>query len=93
MAKRIYVGNLPYSATEAEVREAFEQHGTVTAVDILFDRDTGRARGFGFVEMDDADADKAIEALNGADLGGRPLRVNIARERGERSGGGGRKDW
>ncbi len=97
MAKRIYVGNLPYSATEADVREAFEQHGAVTAVDVLIDRDTGRARGFGFVEMDDADADKAIAALNGADLDGRPLRVNIARERGDRGDrgdrGGGRRDW
>ena len=84
MAKRIYVGNLPYSATETELREMFEKHGKVLSVDVLMDRETGRSRGFGFVEMDDADAAKAIEKLNGADLGGRPLRVNEARERGER---------
>ena len=84
MAKRIYVGNLPYSATETELREMFEKHGKVPSVDVLMDRETGRSRGFGFVEMDDADAAKAIEKLNGTDLGGRPLRVNEARERGER---------
>jgi len=84
MAKRIYVGNLPYGSTETELREMFEKHGKVLSVDVLMDRETGRSRGFGFVEMDDADAAKAIEKLNGADLGGRPLRVNEARERGER---------
>jgi RNA recognition motif-containing protein len=79
--KRIYVGNLPYSATDEEVRALFEAHGTVHSVDILMDRMTGRPRGFGFVEMDDADAMKAIEKLNGADLGGRPLRINEAKTR------------
>lgn len=84
MAKRIYVGNLPYSTTEDELREVFGEHGNVNSVDILLDRNTGRSRGFGFVEMDDADADKAIDALNGKDMDGRPLRVNVARERRER---------
>lgn len=81
MAKRIYVGNLPYSATEDEVRALFESHGTVNRVDILIDRETGRARGFGFVEMEDADADKAIDALNGQEMGGRALKINEARPR------------
>jgi RNA recognition motif-containing protein len=79
--KRIYVGNLPYTATEAEVRALFEPHGAVQKVDILMDRVTGRPRGFGFVEMDEAGAMKAIETVNGADLGGRPLRVNEAKAR------------
>lgn len=90
MAKRIYVGNLPYSSTEADLREMFEKHGKVYSADVLVDRETGRSRGFGFVEMDDADALKAIEKLNGADMGGRPLRVNEARAREERGGGGNR---
>ena len=84
MAKRIYVGNLPYSTTEDELREVFGEHGNVNSVDILLDRNTGRSRGFGFVEMDDGDADKAIDALNGREMDGRPLRVNVARERRER---------
>jgi RNA recognition motif-containing protein len=91
MSKRIYVGNLPYSATEDELRSVFEPHGTVLNVDILMDRMTGRPRGFGFVEMEDADALKAIEKVNGAEMGGRPLRVNEARARTEgdgRRGGG-----
>ncbi|NQT84331.1 RNA-binding protein [bacterium] len=94
MAKKIYVGNLPFSASEAEVRELFEKYGTVHEVSLISDRETGRPRGFGFVEMDDDNADKAIGALNGTDLGGRALRVNEAKERG--SGGGGRdqrRDW
>ncbi|MCK5849694.1 MAG: RNA-binding protein [Kiritimatiellae bacterium] len=84
MAKRIYVGNLPYNTAEDELREMFGEHGNVLSVDILIDRNTGRSRGFGFVEMDDADADKAIDAVNGKDMDGRPLRVNEARERRER---------
>ena len=84
MSKSIYVGNLSYSSTEQDIRELFEQHGNVTDVSVLMDRMTGRSRGFGFVEMDDADADRAIEALDGADCDGRNLRVNIARERGDR---------
>ncbi len=81
MSKTIYVGNLPYSATEDELRDLFGQHGEVTSVKLISDRDTGRFRGFGFVEMDDNDAGAAIETLNGSDFGGRSLRVNEARER------------
>jgi RNA recognition motif-containing protein len=77
----IYVGNLPFSATEAEVRKLFEQHGTVQSVKLINDRETGRPRGFGFVEMPPSDAQKAIQHTNGLDMGGRPLRVNEARER------------
>ncbi|NJB67658.1 RNA recognition motif-containing protein [Desulfobaculum xiamenense] len=78
--KNIYVGNLPFSASEEEVRTLFEEHGTVTSVRIIEDRFTGRPRGFGFVEMDQG-GEAAIEALDGAMFGGRPLRVNIAKER------------
>jgi RNA recognition motif-containing protein len=82
LGKRIYVGNLPFSSTEDELREVFGRHGTVTSVDIIMDRETGRPRGFGFVEMADAaGADAAIQALDGRDLGGRNLRVNEAQER------------
>ena len=79
--KKIYVGNLPFTATEDEVRDLFGQHGDVHSVALINDRDTGRPRGFGFVEMDDANADKAISALNGTNMGGRDLNVNEARER------------
>lgn len=85
---KIYVGNLPFTANEGEVRQMFEQHGTVSSVALINDRETGRPRGFGFVEMPNADAARAIQALNGKDMGGRPLRVNEAQER-ERGGGGG----
>jgi RNA recognition motif-containing protein len=78
---RIYVGNLPFSATEESVRALFSKHGTVEKVSLITDRETGRPRGFGFVEMSSADASRAIQALNGTDLGGRPLRVNEAQER------------
>jgi len=81
--KTIYVGNLPYSASESEVRQLFEEHGTVHSVKLISDRETGRPRGFGFVEMDEEGADKAIAALDGYDLSGRNLRVNEARGRGE----------
>jgi RNA recognition motif-containing protein len=88
LAKKIYVGNLPFSATEAEVRELFEAHGTVDSVNVITDRDTGRSKGFAFVEMEDeANAAKAMQALDGQEFGGRDLRVNEARER--RAGGGG----
>ncbi len=81
MVKSIFVGNLPFSATEEQVRNIFAQHGKVQSVKLISDRETGRPRGFCFVEMEGPEADKAIEALNGnADLG-RPLRVNEARER------------
>ncbi|MBN2431417.1 MAG: RNA-binding protein [Acidobacteria bacterium] len=84
MGKRIYVGNLPFRATKEEIGELFERYGEVHDVDLIFDRDTGRPRGFGFVEMDDEPAEAAIAALNGTDFGGRTLRVNEARERAPR---------
>jgi RNA recognition motif-containing protein len=83
--KSIYVGNLPFSATEDEVRDLFEEYGTVQEVRLMTDRETGRARGFGFVRMDDAEADAAIRALDGKDMGGRNLRINEAEERKPRS--------
>jgi RNA recognition motif-containing protein len=86
MAK-IYVGNLPFTATDAEIRTLFSQHGTVESVTLPTDRDTGQPRGFGFVEMTQADAARAIQNLNGKDMGGSPLRVNEAQDR-PRSGGG-----
>lgn len=79
--KNIYVGNLPFSSTEDEVRDLFAQYGEVQSVKLISDRDTGRPRGFGFVEMEDGGADKAIESLDGTTFGGRSLRVNEARER------------
>lgn len=79
--KRIYVGNLPYSITEVEVRKLFEAHGTVHDVYLINDRDTGKPRGFGFVKMEDKDADRAIHALDHSTLDGRDLRVNEARRR------------
>lgn len=81
---KIYVGNLPFETTEDELRKLFEQHGTVYEVALITDRDTGRPRGFGFVEMDDEHARTAIQALDGMELGGRNLNVNEARARQER---------
>jgi RNA recognition motif-containing protein len=78
---RLYVGNLPFSATDDSVRALFSKHGTVEKVSLITDRDTGRPRGFGFVEMSSADAERAIQALNGTDFGGRPMKVNEAQER------------
>ena len=89
MVKKIYVGNLPFSASEAELRELFVPHGQVISCALPTDRETGRPRGFGFVEMADADAAKAIQALNGRDFNGRALNVNEARPREESRGGGG----
>jgi len=90
MAKNIYVGNLVWDATADDLLELFEQHGKVTRAQVITDRETGRSRGFGFVEMEnDAEAQKAIEALNGFDHNGRPLTVNEARPREERGGPGG----
>lgn len=87
---RLYVGNMPFSMNEAELRDLFEQHGTVDSVAIITDRDTGRPRGFGFVEMTDPQAGQnAIEALDNAQVGGRSLKVNEARPRQERGGGRG----
>lgn len=89
MAK-IYVGNLPFSASETEVRALFSQHGTVENVSLPTDRETGRPRGFGFVEMSQADAARAIQNLNGYSMNGRPLRVNEAQDKPRSGGGGGR---
>ena len=92
MGTRLYVGNLPFSADESEVRALFSEGGRqVEDVHLVTDRDTGRPRGFGFVEMASGEhAEQAIEALNGFQMGGRPLTVNEARERGSGGGGGGR---
>ena len=87
---RLYVGNLPFSATEESLRALFSKHGTVEKVSLITDRDTGRPRGFGFVEMSSADAQRAIQGLNGTDFGGRALRVNEAQDR-PRGGGGPRR--
>ena len=88
--KRIFVGNLSYGANEDDVRGMFEQFGSVTSVNVITDRETGRSRGFAFVEMPNApEAERAIGALNGAQMGGRALNVNEARPREERGGGGG----
>lgn len=90
MAKRIYVGGLPYSATEDQLESLFGQYGQITDTQIMVDRYTGQARGFAFVEMaNDDEALKAIDALNGTEMGGRTLVVNEARERESRGGGGG----
>jgi RNA recognition motif-containing protein len=80
----IYVGNLPFSATEQDVRVLFEAHGTVESVKLINDRETGRPRGFGFVEMPEGDARSAIQATNGREMDGRALRVNEAQERPQR---------
>lgn len=97
MAKRIYVGGLPYSTTEEELEQLFSSQGTVKEVAIVVDRYTGQAKGFGFVEMNsDTEADAAISALNGTMLGGRTLTVNEAKPREERprsGGGGGGGGW
>ena len=102
--KNLYVGNLPHSTTETDLRNAFGVYGPVDSVNIITDRDTGRARGFAFVEMADAGgAEKAIAALNGSDLGGRTIQVNEARPKADkprgngghrfgRAGDGGRRD-
>ena len=92
---KLYVGNLSFSATEDEIRALFAKHGTVRSVNLITDRDTGRPRGFGFVEMDDAEATAAISALNGMELGGRNLTVSEAKPRGDSDRGGDRprKRW
>jgi cold-inducible RNA-binding protein len=89
MPKKIYVGNLSFQTTESDIREAFEQFGAVESVAIITDRDTGRSKGFGFVEMSEEDANKAIAKLNGFELGGRALTVNEAKPMVKRDGGGG----
>ncbi|MDJ0928537.1 MAG: RNA-binding protein [Gammaproteobacteria bacterium] len=95
MGKKLYVGNLPYSTTEDSLRETFGQSGTVESATIIIDRDTGRSKGFGFVEMsNDSEAQAAIEALNGTNMDGRQIKVNEAKPRAPRDnrggGGGGR---
>ncbi|MBX3040550.1 MAG: RNA-binding protein [Bdellovibrionaceae bacterium] len=91
MGKKLYVGNLPFSATEEGLHEAFGECGTVESVRIITDRDSGRSKGFGFVEMgSDADAQNAISRFNGQDFGGRQLTVNEAKPMAPREGGGGR---
>ena len=90
MGKRLYVGNLSYQVSSSELEQLFGQHGTVQSAEVVADRDTGRSKGFGFVEMaNDDEAQAAIAALNGQQHGGRALTVNEARPREERSGGGG----
>ncbi len=85
--KKIFVGNFPFSTTEAELRSLFQPFGAVESVTLVTDRDTGRSRGFAFVEMpDDSEAEKAIAGLNGKDSGGRPLTVNEARPKADRGG-------
>ena len=89
--KNLFVGNIPHSTTEVELRALFEPHGAVERVSVVTDRETGRSRGFAFVEMTDAGAaDKAVAALDGSDLGGRPMKVNEARPKEKSSGGGSR---
>jgi RNA recognition motif-containing protein len=93
---KIYVGNLPFSATEESVRTLFAQHGTVETISLIMDRETGRPRGFGFVEMARADAARAIQSLNGQDMEGRALKVNEAQDKprgGSGGAGGGQRRW
>jgi RNA recognition motif-containing protein len=90
MATKLFVGNLPYSVTDADLNALFSAHGQVVSAQVVTDRATGRSKGFGFVEMNDAaEAEAAIAALGGKDNGGRPLTVNVAKPREDRGGGGG----
>ena len=90
---KLYVGNLSWNSTEDDVSDAFSAFGTVTSVNLITDRETGRPRGFGFVEMSsDAEAQAAVEGLDGRNLDGRDIKVNIAKPRENRGGGGGRRD-
>jgi RNA recognition motif-containing protein len=91
MGRKLYVGNLPYSATEQALTEKFAAHGTVDSAKLITDRDTGQSKGFAFVEMSrDSEAHAAIAALNGADYDGRPMKVNEAKPQAKRPGGGNR---
>ena len=91
---KLYVGNLSFNSSEDDVSDAFSAHGTVTSVNLITDRETGRPRGFGFVEMSsDDEAQRAIEAMDGRDLDGRNLKVNLAKPREDRGGGGRRDRW
>ena len=91
--KKIYVGNLPFTTTDDELRQMFASHGTVESADVITDRYTGQSRGFGFVEMSPSDADKAIQALNGTNLGDRSLTVNEARSRSQNGNSDRRRAW
>ena len=96
--KKLFVGNLSFGVTEDTIRSLFESHGTVESVNVITDRDSGRSKGFGFVEMtNDAEAQKAINAINGKEIDGRALTVNEARPKTDRpgggGGGGGRRRW
>ena len=92
MSNKLFVGNLSFNTTENDLNTAFGAYGTVTETNLMMDRETGRPRGFGFITMSSAEeAQKAIENLNGKDLDGRALTVNVAKPREERSGGGGRE--
>jgi cold-inducible RNA-binding protein len=94
VAKKLYVGNLPYGVSNSDLEQVFQDHGTVESAQVIMDRDTGRSKGFGFVEMrNDQEAEAAIAALNGQDFNGRPLTVNEARPREDRGGGSGRREF
>ncbi len=96
MGRKLYVGNLPYSADQQSLTEIFSRWGTVDSVNVIADRDTGQSKGFGFIEMSsDSEAQKAIQELNGADCDGRPMTVNEAKPQKKRSSGGygGRNRW
>ena len=94
MSNKLFVGNLSFNSTENDLNDAFAAFGTVTETNLMMDRETGRPRGFGFVTMSSAEeANKAIEALNGKEVDGRALTVNVAKPREERAGGGGRREY
>jgi RNA recognition motif-containing protein len=94
MGRKLYVGNLPYSATESDLSDKLAAFGTVESVKLITDRDTGQSKGFGFVEMSsDSEAQAAIDGLNGTDYDGRPMKVNEAKPQEKRSGGGGRSGY
>jgi len=94
MSNKLFVGNLSFDTTENDLQDAFAAHGTVTETNLMMDRTTGRPRGFGFITMSSAEeAQKAIAALNGSQLGGRALTVNVAKPREERPAGGGRREY
>ena len=94
MSKKLYIGNLPFTSTEADLKTLFARHGTVESVAVIMDRETGRPRGFAFVEMEDATAAQdAIRALDGSDLGGRNIKVNEAQDRDRGGDRGGRRGF